>query len=175
MHASRSAASAMTLLLGLAVGLAACTAAATPAPSVPPSSAAARAPLEASPSAPAGASAPPSSAARIVTVAWGPIWDTVPASLPLPSGTKPATPADPSIGTASGIYTTPLDPAVAVDTLKAAFTKAGYSVEGISSGEDGSVALSLDGAGTCRVMVTVKPLGSVRFLSVYYGADCAKP
>lgn len=87
----------------------------------------------------------------------------------------PATPADPSIGTTSGIYTTPLEPQAAADQLKAAFTTAGFSVEGLSSGEDGSVALSLNGTGTCRVMVTVKPLGNVRFLSVYYGADCPKP
>ncbi len=175
MHASRSAASALALVLGFLVGLAACTAAATPAPSVAPSSAAPSAPLAASPSAAAQASAPRSSSARIETVPWGPIWDAVPASFPLPAGTKPATPADPSIGVASGIYTTPLAPSAAGDMLKSAVVKAGYTVEGISSGEDGSVALSLNGPGSCRVMVVVKPLGSVRFLSVYYGADCPRP
>lgn len=176
MHASRCATTALAPVLGLLVGLAACTAAATPSPSTqPPSSAMASAPPGESERASAEATTRRSSTARVVTVAWGPIWDAVPASLPLPTGTTRANPGDPSIGIASGIYTTPLQPGAAIDTIKAAATRAGYSIEGISSGEDGSVALSLDGPAACRVMVTVKPLGSVRFLSVYYGADCPRP
>lgn len=162
-------------LVGLvaAIGLlAACTGAASPATvatSSPGPSTSAGAP------APSATTADPG-AATVLTVAWGRIWDRLPAGFPLPSDAEPAQPADPVAGPSSGTFTTGLGVDDAVQRLGAALTGAGWSLEATTSGEDGSRAISAVGASAgCRSLVTVRPLGSMHFVSIYYGAGCPRP
>lgn len=162
-------------LVGLvaAIGLlAACTGAASPATvatSNPGPSASAGAPAPSAPTADPGT-------ATILTVAWGRIWDRLPAGFPLPSDAEPAQPADPVAGPSSGTFTTGLGVDDAVQRLGAALTGAGWSLEATTSGEDGSRAISAVGASAgCRSLVTVRPLGSMHFVSIYYGAGCPRP
>jgi hypothetical protein len=167
-----SAARALVGLVAATLLLAACVGAASPA-TVATSSA--------GPSTSAGAPAPSAStanpgAATILTVAWGMIWDRLPAGFPLPSDAEPAQPADPVAGPSSGTFTTGLGVDDAVQRLEAALTSAGWSLEATTSGEDGSRAIPAVGASAgCRSLVTVRPLGSMHFVSIYYGAGCPRP
>jgi len=115
-------------------------------------------------------------AATVVTVAWGRIWDRVPPSFPLPSDAQPAQPSDPVEGPSSGAFTTSLGVDEAAQGIGAALAGAGWSLEPMTSGEDGSRNVSAVGASPdCRSLVTVRPLGSVHFVTVYYGAGCPRP
>ena len=114
--------------------------------------------------------------ATVVTVAWGKIWDQVPASFPLPSDAEPAQPADPVEGPSSGVFTTSLGVDEAAHGIEAGLTTAGWSLEAATSGEDGSRDISAVRASPgCRSRVIVRPLGSVHFVTVYYGAGCPRP
>jgi hypothetical protein len=151
--------------------LAACTGAASPAtPTSNPG------PSASTPAQTLAAVTPAPGAATVVTVAWGKIWDRVPASFPLPSDAEPAQPADPAEGPSSGAFTTGLGVDEAAQGIEAALTAAGWSLEATTSGEDGSRNISAVGASPgCRSLVTVRPLGSVHFVTVYYGAGCPRP
>jgi hypothetical protein len=115
-------------------------------------------------------------AATVVTVAWGKIWVQVPSSFPLPSDAEPAQPADPVEGPSSGVFTTSLGVDKAAQGIEAGLTAAGWSLGAMTSGEDGSRDISAVGASPgCRSRVIVRPLGSVHFVTVYYGAGCPRP
>ena len=115
-------------------------------------------------------------AATVVTVAWGKIWDQVPSSFPLPSDAEPAQPADPVEGPSSGVFTTSLGVDKAAQGIEAGLTAAGWSLGAMTSGEDGSRDISAVGVSPgCRSRVIVRPLGSVHFVTVYYGAGCPRP
>jgi hypothetical protein len=155
--------------------LAACTGAASPvtAPTTPSPVPSASASTVAGTPAPV---TPGPGAAAVVTVAWGRIWDRLPASFPLPSDAEPAQPADPVEGPSSGSFTTGLGVDEAVGELRAALTTAGWSLEATTTGEDGSRAIAASGVSSgCRSLVTVRPLGSMHFVSIYYGAGCPRP
>ncbi len=67
-------------------------------------------------------------------------------------------------------------PDAVVALVRAGAGALGFSVEGIAGAEDGSVAVALTGRpDACRAQLTVRPLGSLRFVTVYYGAGCATP
>jgi hypothetical protein len=145
-------------------------AAVTPAPS------AALAAITPAPSAALAAITPAPGAATVVTVAWGKIWDRVPSSFPLPSDAEPAQPADPVEGPSSGVFTTSFGVNEAAQGIEAGLTAAGWSLGATTSGENGSRDISAVGASPdCRSRVIVRPLGSVHFVTVYYGAACPRP
>jgi len=145
-------------------------AAVTPAPS------AALAAITPAPSAALAAVTPTPGPATVVTVAWGKIWDRVPSSFPLPSDAEPAQPADPVEGPSSGVFTTSFGVDEAAQGIEAGLTAAGWSLGATTSGEDGSRDISAVGASPgCRSRVIVRPLGSVHFVTVYYGAGCPRP
>jgi len=145
-------------------------AAVTPAPS------ATLAAVTPTPSAALAAITPAPGAATVVTVAWGKIWDRVPSSFPLPSDAEPAQPADPVEGPSSGVFTTSFGVDEAAQGIEAGLTAAGWSLGATTSGEDGSRDISAVGASPgCRSRVIVRPLGSVHFVTVYYGAGCPRP
>ena len=153
--------------------LAACTGAASPATTPSTSS---PGPSASTPAQTPAAVTPAPGAATVVTVAWGEIWDRLPASFPLPSDAQPAQPADPVEGPSSGAFTTGLGVDEAAQGIGAALTGAGWSIEPMTSGEDGSRDISAVGASPgCQSLVTVRPLGSVHFVTVYYGAGCPRP
>ena len=175
---------ALVVLFAATGLLAACTGAASPATapttsnpspstSTPAQTLAAVTPA---PSAPLAAVTPTPGTATVVTVAWGKIWDQVPASFPLPSDAEPAQPADPVEGPSSGVFTTSLGVDEAAHGIEAGLTTAGWSLEATTSGEDGSRDISAVRASPgCRSRVIVRPLGSVHFVTVYYGAGCPRP
>ena len=145
-------------------------AAVTPAPS------ATLAAVTPTPSAALAAITPAPGAATVVTVAWGKIWDRVPSSFPLPSDAEPAQPADPVESPSSGVFTTSFGVNEAAQGIEAGLTAAGWSLGATTSGEDGSRDISAVGASPgCRSRVIVRPLGSVHFVTVYYGAGCPRP
>jgi len=156
-------------------------AAVTPTPSatlaaVTPTPSATLAAVTPTPSATLAAVTPTPSAATVVTVAWGKIWDQVPSSFPLPSDAEPAQPADPVEGPSSGVFTTSLGVDKAAQGIEAGLTTAGWSLGAMTSGEDGSRDISAVGVSPgCRSRVIVRPLGSVHFVTVYYGAGCPRP
>jgi len=186
---------ALVVLFAATGLLAACTGAASPAtapttsnpsPStstpaqtlaaVTPTPSATLAAVTPTPSATLAAVTPTPSAATVVTVAWGKIWDQVPSSFPLPSDAEPAQPADPVEGPSSGVFTTSLGVDEAAQGIEAGLTAAGWSLGAMTSGEDGSRDISAVGASPgCRSRVIVRPLGSVHFVTVYYGAGCPRP
>jgi len=186
---------ALVVLFAATGLLAACTGAASPAtapttsnpsPStstpaqtlaaVTPTPSATLAAVTPTPSATLAAVTPTPSAATVVTVAWGKIWDQVPSSFPLPSDAEPAQPADPVEGPSSGVFTTSLGVDKAAQGIEAGLTAAGWSLGAMTSGEDGSRDISAVGVSPgCRSRVIVRPLGSVHFVTVYYGAGCPRP
>ncbi len=149
--------------------LASCVGAASPAPSSP-------APSASTPASTLAAATPAAGAATVVAVAWGRIWDRVPASFPLPPDARPAQPADPVEGPSSGAFTTGLGVAEAARRIETSLAAAGWSLVGTTSGEDGSRDISAAGASAaCRALVVVRPLGGMYFVTVYYGAGCPRP
>lgn len=175
---------ALVVLFAATGLLAACTGAASPATAPATSShgpsastpAQTLAAVTPAPSAPLAAVTPTPGAATVVTVAWGKIWDRVPSSFPLPSDAEPAQPADPVEGPSSGVFTTSFGVNEAAQGIEAGLTAAGWSLGATTSGEDGSRDISAVGASPdCRSRVIVRPLGSVHFVTVYYGAGCPRP
>jgi len=186
---------ALVVLFAATGLLAACTGAASPATApatsnsspaastpaqtlaaVTPTPSAALAAITPTPSAALAAITPAPGAATVVTVAWGKIWDRVPSSFPLPSDAEPAQPADPVEGPSSGVFTTSFGVDEAAQGIEAGLTAAGWSLGATTSGEDGSRDISAVGASPgCRSRVIVRPLGSVHFVTVYYGAGCPRP
>ena len=122
------------------------------------------------------ATTPAPGAATVVAVAWGRIWDRVPASFPLPSDAAPAQPADPVEGPSSGAFTTGLSVTDAAQRIETSLAAASWSLEATTTGEDGSRDISAVGASpACRSLVVVRPLGGMHFVTVYYGAGCPRP
>lgn len=164
---------ALVALLAATGLLASCVGAASPATSPTTSSSG---PSASTPARTPAAVTPAPGAAAVVTVAWGRIWDRVPSSFPLPSDAEPAQPADPVEGPSSGAFTTGLGVDEAAHGIETALTGAGWSLEATTTGEDGSRDISAVGASpACRSRVTVRALGSVHFVTVYYGAGCPRP
>ncbi len=175
---------ALVVLFAATGLLAACTGAASPAtaPTTSNPSPSASTPAQTlaavtpTPGATLAAVTPTPGTATVVTVAWGKIWDQVPSSFPVPSDAEPAQPADPVEGPSSGVFTTSLGVDEAAHGIEAGLTAAGWSLEATTSGEDGSRDISAVGASPgCRSRVIVRPLGSVHFVTVYYGAGCPRP
>ena len=164
---------ALVVLFAATGLLAACTGAASPATAPATSS---HGPAASTPAQTLAAVTPTPGAATVVTVAWGKIWDQVPSSFPLPSDAEPAQPADPVEGPSSGVFTTSLGVDKAAQGIEAGLTAAGWSLGAMTSGEDGSRDISAVGVSPgCRSRVIVRPLGSVHFVTVYYGAGCPRP
>jgi hypothetical protein len=175
---------ALVVLFAATGLLAACTGAASPAtaPATSSHGPAASTPAQTlaavtpAPSAALAAITPAPGPATVVTVAWGKIWDRVPSSFPLPSDAEPAQPADPVEGPSSGVFTTSFGVNEAAQGIEAGLTAAGWSLGATTSGEDGSRDISAVGASPdCRARVIVRPLGSVHFVTVYYGGGCPRP
>lgn len=106
-------------------------------------------------------------------IAWGRIWDDIPASFPRYAGSEPtqvqgevASAVLQVTGTAKEVAT----------WLQTELPKAGLSIEGATGPlEDGGYVLAADGSTNpdCRVQVTVKPLGTTTIEVINYGASCA--
>jgi len=103
---------------------------------------------------------------------WGPIWDAVPDTFPVPDG---AVPADPLEGPVSGAWTVPVTSANAPEL--AGFYQAGLDDIGWGTGidgplEDGSYAVWSSNAYGCDTLTTIQPRGDESLVTVLFGAGC---
>lgn len=107
---------------------------------------------------------------------WGRIWDALPPSFPTYPGASPTE-------TGEGPATAILDlgevaPAEAASFYETALRSAGLgTIEAVGPAEDGSwtvevLGLEVFGRGTCRIRVTIAPLGTTAIATILYGADC---
>lgn len=155
--------------------LAGCTsAAATPSGSPAADASAAPSPaasaMAASPS-PADASPSPSPKVTQTDTSWGPIWDAVPASFPVPTGAEPVS-VNEAVSTSWSIQGT--DAASVAQEMQTALEAAGYSTAA-SSGplENGARIIDSVGASSaCAVQTRVTPLGDTVSVTVMFGAAC---
>lgn len=198
----RHARTVLALAIASSLLLAACAASATPGPayaspaarpSAAPSASAAPAtpvisptqtppattatppaPTPVEPSASAATTPPPD--ATVIETAWGKAWDRIPIGFPLPADAQVADPPDPTEGASSAVYVSGQERDAIVKLVTTGAAALGFSVEGIGTTEDGSAGISLVGKpASCRALVTVRPLGTDRFITILYGADCLKP
>ncbi len=104
---------------------------------------------------------------------WGPIWDALPPSYPVPDGAEPA---DAASGPVSGAYTVAQGVSTArqlADYYAAALDEAGFGGTGIDGPlEDGSFQVwSTSGYG-CDSRVTILPRGQESLVTVLFSALC---
>jgi hypothetical protein len=104
---------------------------------------------------------------------WGPIWDELPATFPIPPGAEPAAAEK---GPVSASYTVPVASSTArqlAELYEAGLNDRGYSATIDEALEDGSITTwSTNGAG-CDVLVTILPRGNESLITVLYGTGCA--
>jgi hypothetical protein len=173
---------AVAMTVGLAVG--ACTSAASPNPpsaspsaaahvtSATPSATTAAAASPAVAASPAGATAKPTRRPSTSTLAWGKIWDALPASFPTPVDAEPTQTGDG--GASSATLAVPLSPSAASDWYSGALPDAGYSVEGATGPlENGGYILDAVGSNPdCRAQVTLTRAGAGTTATILFGAAC---
>jgi hypothetical protein len=124
----------------------------------------------------ASAEMTPTPDAAVIETAWGKAWDRIPIGFPLPADAQVADPGDPTEGASSAVYVSSQERDAIVRLVTTGMATLGFSVEGIGEAEDGSAGISLVGKpASCRALVTVRPLGTERFISILYGAACPKP
>ena len=156
------AATLIIMLLGLGGSIAVgCGSAETPAPAV------------SSPNAPGLTPVPGGSSevAGLTETAWGRIWNTLPASFPVP-GEAIARPA--GEGGVSGSFSVGASGETAATLVQAALEEAGYAIESrTTDAGDGAVVIEAVGADpNCRVQVRVTPLSGTTSVAILYGAGC---
>ncbi len=106
---------------------------------------------------------------------WGRIWDTVPPGFPAFPGARPADDATSEPASARFVVEGG-DPLAIASWLQDALEQATFSTLGLNGpGEHGGYVIDSAGEGDCRIQTTIAPLGSSRFVSVLYGADCPGP
>lgn len=102
---------------------------------------------------------------------WGPIWEGIPMSFPLPPGAEPAG----EVGeVTSAVFV--VSPAGDADALARfyvdAFSGAGYIVDSDGPLEDGSYIVNARRAAGCRMQTRSSIDGGNALLTIQYGADC---
>jgi hypothetical protein len=104
---------------------------------------------------------------------WGPIWDAVPPSYPVPEGAEPA---EADHGPVSGAYTVATDISTArelADFYAAALDEGGFGGTGIDGPlEDGSFTVFSSSGYGCDSQVTILPRGQESLITVLYGSLC---
>lgn len=104
---------------------------------------------------------------------WGPIWNALPPSYPVPEGAEPA---EADSGPVSGAYTVAQDVSTArqlADYYAAALDEAGFGGTGIDGPlEDGSIQVWSSSGYGCDSIVTILPRGQESLITVLFGALC---
>ena len=104
---------------------------------------------------------------------WGPIWDALPPSYPVPEGAQP-TEAD--SGPVSGAYTVAQSLSTArqlADYYAVALDEAGFGGTGIDGPlEDGSIQVWSSSGYGCDSLVTILPRGQESLITILFGALC---
>jgi hypothetical protein len=103
---------------------------------------------------------------------WGPIWDAVPDSFPVPVGAAPASQAEEAV---SGAWTVPVT--VSNAPQLAGFYQSALDAIGYGTGidgplEDGSYTVWASNGGGCDMLTTILPRGDESLVTVLYGAGC---
>ena len=104
---------------------------------------------------------------------WGPIWDELPATFPIPPGVKPA---EADKGPVSAAYAVPVASSTArqiAEFYEAALNERGYSAAIDGPLEDGSITTWATNGYGCDVLVTILPRGDESLITVLYGTGCA--
>lgn len=100
---------------------------------------------------------------------FGPIWDALPPSFPIPADAVPTEPQGP----ASGAYALGMPTSQAQAFVVSGLTAAGWSVDVGSPLEDGTVVIEATGpADGCRTEVRLTPRSGTVSMSVLYAASC---
>lgn len=104
---------------------------------------------------------------------WGPIWDAVAPSYPVPEGAKPA---DAATGPVSGAYTVATSVSTArqvADFYASALEEANFGGTGIDGPlEDGSFQVWSSTSDGCNSRVTILPRGQESLITILYGTLC---
>ena len=158
-----------TVLAALLVVLVVAVTACSPSPGASPAGGASPPPATAAPGSTTGSTGGTGLPSRSTTT-WGPIWDGVPASFPVPPGGRPT--GDTGDGASSAQLAVPggRDPAVAF--YLGALRDAGYTASKDGPLEDGSMNVSATDGYQCQVQVTVWPVGDSVIVTILYGASC---
>ncbi|MEZ0239879.1 MAG: hypothetical protein ACAH65_03695 [Chloroflexota bacterium] len=104
---------------------------------------------------------------------WGPIWDELPATFPVPPGVKSA---EADKGPVSAAYTVPLASSTArqiAEFYEATLNERGYSASIDGPLEDGSITTWATNGYGCDVLVTILPRSDESLITVLYGTGCA--
>lgn len=104
--------------------------------------------------------------------AWGPIWNTVPDSFPVPID---AAEADPPQGPVSGAWSVPkadVSPVALAGFYRDALIENGWLANVDGPLEDGSYTIASIAAGNCKTLTTITPRGSESLVTVLFGASC---
>lgn len=103
---------------------------------------------------------------------WGPIWDGLPSTYPVPVGAEPA---EADTGPVSAAYTVTdaqATPRAIADFYQAALEDRGYATGLDGPLEDGALTVwSTNGYG-CDSVVTIRPRGDESLITVLYGTGC---
>jgi hypothetical protein len=103
---------------------------------------------------------------------WGPIWDAVPATFPVPDGAKPT---EPDKGPVSAAYTVPLGRSTArqvAEFYRDGLDERGYSATLDGPLEDRSLTVWSSNGYGCDALVTILPRGNESLITVLYGTGC---
>lgn len=114
---------------------------------------------------------PPTSPGQTQT-AWGPIWNTVPDSFPVPID---AAETDAPNGPVSGAWLVPkadVSPIALAGFYRDALIENGWQANVDGPLEDGSYTIASLAAGGCRTLTTITPRGSESLVTVLFGASC---
>jgi hypothetical protein len=105
--------------------------------------------------------------------AWGPIWNDVPASYPVPEGAKPAEADHGPVSAAYTVASSVAKPQALADFYASALEDGGYGGTGIDGPlEDGSLSVWSSNGYGCDSLVTILPRGQESLITVYFGALC---
>lgn len=104
---------------------------------------------------------------------WGPIWNAVPPSYPVPDGAEPAEADQGPVSAAYTVASSIATPRAIADFYAGALDEDGYGGTGIDGPlEDGSLTVwSTSGYG-CDSLVTILPRGDESLVTVLFGALC---
>jgi hypothetical protein len=104
--------------------------------------------------------------------AWGPIWDAVPDSFPVPID---AAEADPQSGPVSGAWTVPVadvSPPALAGYYRDALDEIGWGTGIDGPLEDGSYTVWSSNGYGCETLTTILPRGDESLVTVLFGAGC---
>lgn len=104
---------------------------------------------------------------------WGPIWDAIPPSYPVPDGAKDADAPDGPVSAAFSVPTSVSGARAIAEFYQGALEEGGFGGTGLDGPlEDGSFTVWSSNGYGCDSLVTVTPRGTESLITILYGALC---